>query len=148
MIDWNSAPKIAGEIDPPVERAAVEERVAHSGVERGNRQRLLEQAPVDVGEGAQLLVQRRRSRGVGLVQDLKQLRQLRAEIGPILRGALVQPHPERLRRLEDPGVVGDKAEQHADQQQLQRMIGVAACSAARPSRTRRCARVSACARRA
>ena len=53
--------------------------------------------------------------------------QPQAEIGAVLRSALVEPHPERLRRLEDAGVIGDEAEQRADQQQLQRMTGVAAC---------------------
>jgi len=53
------------------------------------------------------------------------LRQLRAEVGAVGRGALVQPGAECLRRLEDAGVVGEQAEQEAHQQQFQRMARVA-----------------------
>ena len=54
------------------------------------------------------------------------MRQLRAEVGAVGRGALFDPGAKRLRRLEDAGVVGEQAEQQAHQQHFQRVAFVAA----------------------
>ena len=61
-----------------------------------------------------------------LIQDLEELCQARTKVGAIARGALFEPQTERLRRLEDSGVIGEQTEEQAHQQQFQRMSGIAA----------------------
>ena len=41
------------------------------------------------------------------LSDLEELRELRAEIGAILRGSFVQPDPEAASGLEDAGILGE-----------------------------------------
>ena len=76
--------------------------------------------------GCHLLVQRLAAFGVIRVEHLKQLPQARAQIGAVAGRALFDEAAERLRRLEDAGVVGEQAEQQAHQQHLERMAAVAA----------------------
>jgi len=53
-----------------------------------------------------LFVQCIGTRALALVQHLRELRQLRAEVRPVLGSAFVQPQAEGTRRLENAGVVG------------------------------------------
>ncbi len=106
----------------PVERAGVEQRLARGGVEVGDGQRLFEQPAVDVGEGGQLLVEVRRAPLGRGVEHLEQLREQRAGVAPVGRGALFDEGAKALRG-EDGGVVGKQAEQQAHEQHFERVPG-------------------------
>ena len=109
----------------PVERAGVEQGLARGGVEVGNGQLLVEQAAVDVGKSVQLLVKVAVAGGLGRVEHLEQLRQARAGVAAVGRGALFDEGAKALRG-EDGRVVGEQAEQQAHQQHFERVAGVAA----------------------
>ena len=110
----------------PVQSAGVEQRVAHGGSEVGHGQRLFKQFAVDVGELGQLLVQRLAAPRLGRVEHLKELGQARAEVGRVGGGAFFNEGTEGLRGLKDAGVVGEQAEQHAHQQNFERVAFIAA----------------------
>jgi hypothetical protein len=73
-----------------------------------------------------LFVKRIRTCVLALVQHLKELRQLRAEVRPVLGSAFLEPQAEGTRGLENAGVVGKEAKQHAHEQEFERVAGVAA----------------------
>ncbi len=105
----------------PVQRAAVEQCFTHGEVEIGDGQHFLEQLAVDVGKCGKLLVEIFRALVFRRVEHLKHLRELRAEVCAIGRGALFYPGTERAGGLEDAGVFGEQAEQQAHQQHFERM---------------------------
>ena len=109
------AAKDGGADGRPVERAGVEQRLAHGGGEVGHGQAFFKQLAVDVGKGGQLRVERGAAFGVGCVEHLKQLRQARAQVRAISGGAFFDKGAKRLRGLEDAGVVGKQAKQQAHQ---------------------------------
>ena len=110
----------------PVQRAAIKQGVAHGAVEAGNRNGLFIQFAVHIGKGGELLVEIFRALVVRGVEHLEKQGQLRAEVGTVLCGALVEPDPETAGGLEDAGVLSEQTEQQAHQQDFQRMAFVAA----------------------
>ena len=111
--------------DPaPVQRARLQQQVAHLRVERGQGQGFLEQLAVDVGKLRELFVQRLLAALGGRVQYLEHLPDPQAQVTSVHGGALGDEFVEGLAR-EDAGVVGEQAEQQPHQQQLQRMVDVA-----------------------
>ena len=110
----------------PVQRTGIEQGGAHGGVEVGQGQGLFKQFAVDVGEGGQLLIEVFAAFVLGGVEHLKQLGQAWPQVAAVFAGALFNELAQRLRGLEDAGVVRKQAKQQAHQQHLQRVAVVAA----------------------
>jgi hypothetical protein len=110
----------------PVQRAGVEQRLAHGRVEVGDGDVFLEQPAVDVGKGSKLLVEVVTARGFRGVEHLEQPGQQGTEVGTVLAGALLDPGAQGLRGLEDAGVVCEQAEQQSHQQHFEVVPAVAA----------------------
>ena len=108
----------------PVERAAVEERPAHFGGERGHRQRLGEQSAVDVGKRRQRLVEDGEPPFRRRVERLEEGGELLCEVTAVSGGALGN-EPRELVGLEDAGVLGEEAEEEADEVDFERVPRVA-----------------------
>ena len=103
----------------PVEAARVEQRPAHRRVEVRDAERPREQVAVDVREAGQVFVQLRLPAVFRRVEHLEQPRQPRAEVGAVGRRPFLDEVQEDAARLEDARVVGEQAEDRADQEQLQ-----------------------------
>ncbi len=109
----------------PVLGATRQQRVAHVAVEISKAQVFVEQVAVDVGKGSQRFVEiflpfLRRS-----VEDFKEPRQVQAQIRAVRRRAVFQVEPEGF-ALENAGVLGEQAEQDADEKTFQVVARVAA----------------------
>ena len=109
---------------PPVEVAGVDQPVAQRIVEMSGADRLGEQAPVDIGIGAEMIGQAGLALIVRRVEHIEQLRQERAEIAAIGASALLQIK-QQLVLGPDMRVVGEQHEQQPDQQQLQLVPAIA-----------------------
>lgn len=110
----------------PVERAAIEQRLAHGGIESGDGQGFLEQLAVYIRKGGKLFVDMFGTLVFQGIEHLEKLRQLRPKVAAIGRGALVEPDAETAGGLKDAGVLGEQTEQQAYQQHFQRMACVTA----------------------
>jgi len=108
----------------PVQRAALQERLAHLAVEVGDRQHLGEQLAVDVGELLQLLVEGLLALHLRRVEHLEQARQVHAQIGAVGGGAVLEVLGEEV-APEQARVLGEHAEQQAHQQHLEGVAVVA-----------------------
>ena len=103
----------------PVVARRVEQHRPHRGVEHRRPQPPGEQRAVNVGKGVQLGAQAALALGLGRVEHVEQLVQRRSDIMALVGGVVVDQLEEDVFGLEDAGVVGEQAEQQADQQLLQ-----------------------------
>ena len=113
----------------PVLARAAEQRVAHVTVEIGKAEVLAEQVAVDVGklregfiEVLLALVRRR-------VEDFKEPGQVLAEVRAVRRSAVFDEQVKGF-ALENAGVLGEQAEQDADEEAFEVVATVAAASRA------------------
>lgn len=111
----------------PAEAAGLEQALAHGSVEVGDRQDLGEEVAVDVGEAVEILVQALLPLVGRSVQHLEQVDQLGAQVRAVLGRAVLNVGLQQAQLIEDPGVVGEQAEQQAHQQPFQRMAVIAGC---------------------
>lgn len=102
----------------PIERTAFQQGIAHVAVEGGGGQTLTEQAAVDIGKGGQLFIEVLQALPQRPVKHLEQMGQPLRQVLPVLGGALFD-QVLKLAALEDAGVLGEQAEQQADQINLQ-----------------------------
>ena len=108
----------------PVQRAAIQQRLPHGGIEPGRRQRFGEQPAVHVRECGQLFIQVLEPFARLLVQHMEQRRQMMRQVGAVFVGLLLDVILE-LPALEDAGVFGEQAEQQTHQIVFQRVAFVA-----------------------
>ena len=109
------AAKDGGADGRPVERACIEQRLAHGGGEISHGQRFFKQLAVDVGKGGQLRIERGAALGLRCVEHLKHLRQARTQVRTVGRGTFFDEGTKCLRGLKDAGVVGKQTKQQAHQ---------------------------------
>ncbi|TRW14020.1 hypothetical protein FMM06_09780 [Glacieibacterium frigidum] len=100
----------------PVEAAGVEQHLAHVAVEVGGAQRAREQRAVDVRELAQLVAQQLAAPLGRRVEDVEDLVKPFAQVAAVGRGVGEDILQEDVAGFEDAGVVGEHAEQQADEQ--------------------------------
>ena len=109
----------------PLQRAAVQQELAHRGVEFGNGEPFLEQFAVDMGKGRKDFGQRFLPQVALLVERLEQLGEQRAGIAAVFFRARFEQIEKAVLRRKQARVVGEQAEQDAHEKDLQRVSGVA-----------------------
>ena len=103
----------------PVEPAGVEQALPHGGVEGRNAERPVEQAPVHVGEAAEVLVEIAGAFVFRRIEDLEEVGESSAEVRTVFLCAVLQQIEEDVPGFEDAGIVGEETEDDADQELLQ-----------------------------
>ena len=103
----------------PVEPAGVEQALAHGGVEGGDAERPVEEVPVHVGEAVEVLVEIAGAFVFRRIEDLEELGEPSAEVRTVFPRAVLQQIEEDVPGFEDAGIVGEEAEDDADQEPLQ-----------------------------
>ena len=99
----------------------------HLRVERRNPDGVGEEVPVHVGEAGEVLVERGDALPLRRVQHLEELHEQRPEVGPVLAGPRLQEVEQDVAGFEDPGVVGEQAEDDPHQEAFEvvrRIAGV------------------------
>ncbi len=99
----------------PIKRATVEQQGPHCAVASGYGQRLFKKPAVHIGESHEYFVEALLPFTLGCVQDLKQHRQLRYEVGAVFLGAVLDEITERTARLKERGVLGKEAEEQPNE---------------------------------
>ena len=101
----------------PVERATVQQKLAHTGIKGGVRQEFGKQGAINIRERPKLLVQFLEALIRWRIQHLEQAAQPWRQVRAVLAGALFD-QVLKLATLENAGVFGEQAEQQADQIKL------------------------------
>src|SRR5699024_10931534 len=101
-----------------VEQRGGEDGPTHVGIEDGGADGLLEEAAVDVGEGAEVGIEPGLAALVGGVENLEELHEQWAGVGAVGAGAVADETREGI-FLEDAGVVGEEAEHEAGKEELE-----------------------------
>ena len=109
----------------PIEAGANEQGVAHVPVEVGEVEALGEEGAVDVAEAGEILVEVPLALLLGRVEDAEEAVEVHAEVGAVGRGLVFEVKAEGV-ALEDAGVLGEEAEEDADEEALQIVTAVAA----------------------
>ena len=109
----------------PLEGAGLEQLAAHVGVEIGKGDALGEEGAVDIGEGGEVFIEVGLALVFGGVEDVEESGEFGAGIGAIEGGAVFEEELEVL-LIEDAGVIGEEAEEQADEQHAEVVTGEAA----------------------
>ncbi len=109
----------------PLEGAGFEQLAAHEGVKIGEGDALGEEGAVDVGEGGEVFIEVGLALVFGGVEDIEEAGEFGAGIRAIEGGAVFEEELEVL-LVEDAGVIGEEAEEQADEKDAEIVPGEAA----------------------